>query len=362
MKKKILYLSLYPAPYRVDLLKRYPDEYEYDVFFETSGGDERNEEWFRSGEYALLDTPEGSKRFAEIRLEDYALVMLFEYSTGTSVKLITKCKRKKIPYAVNCDGVIMEKHGNLMREAVKRYLISGAAGYFAGSENAKKYFLKYGADEKKIHVHTFSELEKEDILTRPLTTEEKTALRKKTELPLDGKIAIAVGRFIPLKRYDALIAAWKGMPEDHTLLLIGGGSEEAAYRRIIKENGLTNVILHDFMPKEKLTDYYRAADIFVHPTSYDVWGLVINEAMAAGLPVVVSDRCVAGLELIEDGVNGYRIPMGDDQQMCSRVVEITGDAELYKAMSENVLKTIAPYTMTNMAQTQSQAIREMVKS
>ena len=62
------------------------------------------------------------------------------------------------------------------------------------------------------------------------------------------------------------------------------------------------------------------------------------------------------------GVNGYRIPMGDDQQMCSRVLEITGDAELYKAMSENVLKTIAPYTMTNMAQTQSQAIREMVKS
>ena len=360
MKKKILFLSMYPAPYRVDLVERFKSDYEVDVFFESSNGDEREDEWFRTGQHHILDSAQAVDVFHHLDLSVYSLVLVYEYSTKESIKLITKCKRNRIPYIINCDGVMMEKHGNFVRDAIKRYLIRGAAGYFASGENAKQYFLKYGADENKIYIHTFSELENDDVLKKPLTAEEKARIRQTIKLPTDKKIAIAVGRFIPLKRYDKLIEAWKNMPDDYMLLLIGGGSEEAVYRRIICEYHIENVILHSFIPKEMLFDYYKAADIFVHPTSYDVWGLVVNEAMACGLPIVVSDHCVAGLELIRNGENGYQVPMGNDKEMCRRVIEVLSDEALNQKMSQNVLETIRPYTMSNMAKVQVNAIKEII--
>ena len=360
MKKRILVLSIYPAPYRVDLIGRFSDKYELDVFFESASGDQRSSEWFRQGRYYTLDTEDGIEKYKEIKLINYSLVLVYDYASKEGIKIIAKCKRAKIPYIINCDGVMMEKHGNFLRDFLKRFLIKGASGYFASGENAKQYFLKYGADDAKISIHTFSELEDDDILKRPLSLKEKVTLREKLGLPMNGKIAIAVGRFIPLKRYDALIKMWKQMPDDFTLLLVGGGTEEKEYRNIVDNNAIMNIIISGFLPKEKLFDYYKASDIFVHPTSYDVWGLVVNEAMACGLPVVVSDHCVAGLELIENGENGYKIQMGNDDEMRQRILKIIGNDSLYEKMSHNVLTTIRPYTMSNMAKVQMDAIKNII--
>ena len=60
-----------------------------------------------------------------------------------------------------------------------------------------------------------------------------------------------------------------------------------------------------FMTKKELADWYQAADLFVMPTREDVWGLVVNEAMAYGLPVISSDMCGAASEMVKNGYNGY---------------------------------------------------------
>lgn len=361
MKNKLLILSVYPAPYRVNLFESFSDVFDVDVFFEHSGGDQRNDEWFVKGNYYLLDTTSGKSKYREISVRDYDFVAIYDYASKRAIELIAKCKICGVPYVINCDGVMIEDHGNFIRDMIKRFLIKGASGYFASGENAKNYFLKYGAKEDRIIIHTFSELDKKDILDKPTSVEGKIELRKKLGLPLNKKIAIAVGRFIPLKRYGELIQAWKDLSDDYTLLLIGGGSEKESYEKTIIDNKISNVIIGDFLTQDKLFDYYKASDIFVHPTSYDVWGLVVNEAMACGLPVVVSDRCVAGLELIKNGRNGYLIKMGNDKELCERVRQILSDDVLYKKMSEDVLQTIRPFTMKNMADTQLNAIKERIQ-
>lgn len=73
------------------------------------------------------------------------------------------------------------------------------------------------------------------------------------------------------------------------------------HRRVFtntKENNLTQIHFEGFKTKEELAMYFKAADIFVHPTREDIWGLVINESMAYGLPVITTNKCVAGMELI----------------------------------------------------------------
>ena len=353
MKPKILILSIYPAPYRMELISRFSDCYDMDVFFEHSGGDERNAKWFSSGIFLMLDSEDGRAAYQKINLFDYAFVLFYDYAESASRKLIIKCKLKRIPYVINCDGVMMTPHGNPIKDLYKRFLISGASAYLASGEHAKKYFLRYGAKENRIHIHPFSALVPEDFVDAPLSQEEKRALRERLRLPIEGKLAIGVGRFIPLKRYGELITAWANMPTDCNLLLVGGGREEETYRAIIKEKHLSNVILEPFHSPVELRNYYRAADLFVHPSSYEAWGLVINEAMASGLPVLVSDHCTGGLELIKDGENGYKIPMGDEIALCEKAKALLDSSEEFRVtMGKAALKTIQPYTLENMAKCQ----------
>lgn len=364
MKRRILILSTYPAPYRSELFVKIKEKFKTDIFFESSRGDFRENEWFSKGDFCLLDTKEGLQAFkhAVKCINSYDIVAFYEFSTKTAIKLITKCIIKHIPYVINCDGVMMSPHGNPVFDTIKRFLISNASACLASGKNAKNYFLRYGAKESRIHKHTFSTLHNGDVLSAPIEAKEKSELRKKLGLPEDKFISIAVGRFIPLKRYDYLIKEWRNMPENNILLLVGSGSEEEKYREIIKSYNINNVIIEKFHPKEELFEFYKASDVFVHPTSYDVWGLVLNEAFACGLPAVVSDHCVGGLELIIDSENGYLVPMGDDKLMCERVSALEKNKVLFDNMSKNALKTIKNYTIENMAKTHISVFEELTGS
>ena len=268
--KKILVYAIFPAPYRFAIINEISSEYQTDIFFECGKGDFRNDDWFKKGTYNLLDDKSGKSKFGycKKRLSEYDLVVFFDFSGKEAVKLAIKCRLKKVPYILNCDGVMLFKHGNFIKDAIKRFMVKGATAYFASGEHAKNYFLKYGAKEDKIYIHNFTALREKDILTAPVSLSEKKQIREKLYLPVNAKICIAVGRHIPLKRYDILLRLWKDMPKDKVLLLIGGGPEKDNYENIIKENNLSNVILEDFHPFDELLEYYKAADVFVHPTSY----------------------------------------------------------------------------------------------
>lgn len=351
--KKILFFSVYPAPYRTVIVDKLMECFDVDAFFESSDGDERNKEWFSERKINSLDSENGRNefRYCKKNLNKYDLVYFADYTCKDAIKLILKCRRKKVPYVINCDGEMLIKHGNFIKDFLKKYLISGAAGYFASGVHAERYFLRYGVKKEKIYFHKFTSVYQKDMLNEPLATADKIRLREKLNIPVGGKIAVAVGRFIPLKRYDALIESWKGMSKTDYLLLIGGGPEKEKYEKIIKALNINNIIIEDFHKPTEIFEYLRAADVFVHPTSYDVWGLVVNEAMASGLPVVVSDTCVAGRELITDGKNGYLVKLYDDKTFIDKVKLLFSDDELRKNAAVNALSTIKDFTVENMVDT-----------
>ena len=159
------------------------------------------------------------------------------------------------------------------------------------------------------------------------------------------KIFMYVGRFTREKGMDALLQAAAELDENTGVYFVGGEQEER-HRDFVNAHGLNHVHFVEFKKKEDLAAYYQAADLFVLPTHSDVWGLVINEAMACGLPVITTDRCVAGLELVEDGVNGYLVPV-EDIPVLTRAIEtvFVGD---FRQMGAAALEKIRPYTMENM--------------
>ena len=101
-----------------------------------------------------------------------------------------------------------------------------------------------------------------------------------------------------------MIQAWSLMPESDHLYLIGEGKLKKDYLRRIEQLHLQNVHILPFMDHGKLFRFYRACDAFVFPSKEDIYGHVITEALAQGLPVFSSSNVNASVRLIEPGVNG----------------------------------------------------------
>ena len=157
-----------------------------------------------------------------------------------------------------------------------------------------------------------------------------------------------MGQFIYRKGFDVLLKTWQNCSKEYGIYIIGAEPTEE-YLNLQRRLGLTNVHFVGFKTKNELQEYYQAADLFVLPTREDIWGLVINEAMANGLPVITTNKCVAGMELIEDGKNGFIIPVDDEKALDDKINTILCDEVLCVNMAKESLKRIKPYTIENMA-------------
>ena len=171
------------------------------------------------------------------------------------------------------------------------------------------------------------------------------------------KIVITVGQFIHRKGFDVLINAWAKCDKEYALYILGAEPTKE-YLNIKEKLNLGNVHFEGFKAKEELKYYYQAADLFVFPTREDIWGLVVNEAMANGLPVITTDKCVAGLELIKDGENGYIVPTENPDELAKRINELLSDDWLMEKMAKNNLQRIRKYTVENMAKAHASILKE----
>lgn len=348
-KKRLLILSIFPAPYRVAVFRELAKHYDVDLFFEVVHNQDRNADWFvESDEFKVLNTPENKRAYGRClkNIKTYDMVLAYDYFSKRANLLMLRCMKAGVPYAINCDGAFI--NDQLLKKAVKRLFVSHAALCFASGSFAGKYFLHYGAKKERIFYHHFTSLSEADYLETPLSGEEKTALRDHLGIE-DRPTVLTVGQFIPRKGFDILLRAWEQVETDANLVIVGGGGEKQAYLDYIRDHRLKNVMILDFMEKERLDQMYRQADLFVLPTREDVWGLVVNEAMANGLPVIATDRCIAGMELIRPGKNGYVIPAENPRRLAMAINRLLSNPKKMETMGQNSLAAVKGKTVQDIA-------------
>ena len=149
---------------------------------------------------------------------------------------------------------------------------------------------------------------------------------------------------------DVLLEAAKLIDPDIGIYIVGGEPTEEL-SRLANDNRVVPGRIHfpGFQTKEELALYYRMADVFVLPTREDIWGLVINEAMSYGLPVVTTDQCVAGLTMVRDGVNGRIVKPDVPEELAEAIRDVFLPEHLEK-YSQNARAAIRGYTIENMVQ------------
>lgn len=351
--KKLLIIGEFPAPYRVEVFSDLAMYWKSKVYFEYHQDEKRTEEWLSrvSIDCGMLDTPKGQKEFwKDIKnIKTYDAVILYNNCLKNAILLEVFCKIRHVPYFINCDGCNNIKETNPAKKALKCFLMQGAQGYFAGGESAVEYFKYYGAEKERIHLHNFTSLHKEDINIRCLAKEEKTELKSKINMSGNFNV-ITVGRHIECKGFDIILKAAEKIGDTVDFYIVGG-EPSLVNKQFKEEHKLKNVHFVDFLGKDLLRKYYNASDLFVLMTRGDTWGLVVNEAMANGLPIITTTQCVAGVELVENGINGYIINVDDTDMLVDKIIYLRDN---------EILRT--QIAATNIAKMQTNTIDNIAKS
>ena len=115
------------------------------------------------------------------------------------------------------------------------------------------------------------------------------------------------------------------------------------------------------MDRDNLLELMSASSVFLHPTSYDVWGLVINEATAMGLPIVTTESCISSKSLILSGYNGFVIPSGSYEDMIKHVLDIIYNDEKQRKFAHNSLLMAQNFTIEKMVDTHISFINRQSK-
>ncbi len=361
---RVLISTNLPAPYSVDFFNLLGEKCDLTVVFFHRTAADRVSSWFSSSEtnYKALYLPEKEGKNPPLSLlrhvfsRKYDVYVMYGYSSVPEIVSNLALRLCGRSFIISADGAILHPESEAKRR-FKRHIISGADCYLSPNEETDRYFIHYGVDREKIRRYHFTSLYERDVLPRPSTEEEKAALRER--LGIREKTAVvSVGSFIPRKGFDILLNAWDAADGDAGLYIIGGSAPEE-YKTIVRDKDLRHVHFVEHLGKEALAEYYRAADLFVFPTRNDIWGLVVNEALANALPVISTDRCGAALAMIRDGVNGWIVPGEDAEQLREKMRQYLAlSREQKETMAVNSLASVWDFTMETMAEEYYTAIKE----
>lgn len=358
---RILVSTALLSPYRTDWLNELAKYADVSVFCLYADNSERNKEWLaKQPDRCKLHYMQGwifpkigkisFDIIAEMKRNQYDIIILDGYGYATQLINILFLNRHSINYYVNIDGIVKKNIKNSLSEGIKKRIISSIPNFLCGSYATNEILYNLGAKPGSVINHPFTSLYEHDIYLEPASLVEKDTLRNQLNIK-EKKVVISVGRFSYLggygKGYDVLLKAAKQMGEEFGWYIVGG-SPTKEFAEMKTNLGLDNVHFIKHTEKEELKKYYRAADVFVLMTVGDVWGLVVNEAMACGLPVITTEKCMAGLDLIKKGVNGYILQVGDVNGLVSSI-QSTIKNNKTNSMGRASIQMIKDYTIERLA-------------
>lgn len=233
------------------------------------------------------------------------------------------------------------------REAVKRWVVGLCDAALVGGEPQRAYVEALGMPADRVFIG-YDAIDN-DFFARGAAAalSDASALRAKHALP--ERYFLASCRFIEKKNLARLLdafAAYRAATDDAPwdLVLVGDGDLRPMLEQQVKTLGIAGAVhFQGFKQYDDLPVFYGLAGGFVHVSTVEQWGLVVNEAMAAGLPVVVSRNCGCASDLVEEGANGWTVDPFDTTAITARLVEMASPQTDRQAMGERGRLIVAAF-------------------
>jgi len=231
-------------------------------------------------------------------------------------------------------------------ESLKTRFLHRCDGFVAAGISSAQYLRNYGVPQQAIF--TAPNAVDTEFFRRSAAIARANADSYRRALGLPGRYFLSVGRLVQEKGIFDLLKAYASLDpqlrDQFGLVLVGDGPArtELERRAAAMQGGLVQVA--GFAQREQLAIYYALAELFVFPTHSDPWGLVVNEAMACGLPVISSSAAGCAADLVEDHYNGRVVEVRDVKQLAAVLSDLARDPELRSRMGQRSQERIDCYS------------------
>lgn len=251
----------------------------------------------------------------------------------------------------------------LIKEMVKSFFVRNCDAANVYGERNKEYLMSLGMDGKKISIKgNCTDNGYYAVETQKYRTNKKQLC---DECGLPERNFLYIGRLSPEKNIFRLLEGYgkarANCRERWGLILVGDGPQRKQVEEYIAKFHLDDVFLAGFRQKNEIPKFLAMSDVFVLPSTSEPWGLVANEAMAAGLPVIVSRNCGCYPDLIAEGSNGFSFDPDNVNELCSflcRFMDREFDAE---PMGQRSMDIIREYTTARAARVIVDTVEKVIK-
>jgi 1,2-diacylglycerol 3-alpha-glucosyltransferase len=272
------------------------------------------------------------------------------------------CWKRKVKMVLLNDSTYEDLPRRPLKEQIKKWLVRDCASAFVAGTPQARYAEYLGIPKDKIFYPGSCAVDNDYWKTESAKVRQNAELcRKKYGLP--QKYFLSVSRFIEKKNIPFLVGSYLRYRElagsvYFGLVLCGDGPDQPVIRDLISRSGLQGMVMAGFQQVDSLPVYYGLADCFIMPSRYfEQWGLVVNEAMASGLPVLVSEKCGCAEDLVREGVNGHVFDPEDPEQLANLMLDMSKDESQLRAMGKESEKVIAGHSCEVGAQNLWKAVR-----
>ena len=347
---RVAVVSPEPTPYRSGLFDRVAERAEVDLTVIYAGRTVAGRTWQIEPRHRTVyldgvrlpgvrrvlrhDYPVTPGIFGALAEANPDVVVVSGWSTFSSQAAVLWCRRRRVPYVLLVESNDRDPRP-AWRRIVKRLVVPPvvrrAAWVMTVGTMARDSVLARGATPGRtgrfantIDVQAYVELADRFASGRP-------ALRSAIGAH-DDVVVLSVARLAPEKGLDTLVRAAAEADEPSLLVVVAGdGPERAALDRLARDLGVRLVLLGDVQPASRVVEHYAAADLFALLSHHEPWGVVVNEAAACALPLLLSDRVGAAHDLLVDGGNGALVPAGDVSAAATALRRLVADPAARRA-------------------------------
>jgi len=340
---RVLVLSEIPTPYRLPLYARLAalPEIELDLVF--CSADEPDRPWDLSSALDAIphrvlsgvSIPVRTRRntfvyevnpaiLGLLTRTRYDVVVVGGYAVFAEQVAIAVSRARRIPYLLHSESTLLNQRAAWLRagkRALLRPVIAGAAAGLAVGSEAARYLEHYGLAASRIRIvpNTIDVA----VYGRAADAARLRADDLRRELDLPPEFALFAGRLVGVKGIEDLLAALELLGDNAPLLVVAGEGPLESDVAVAP-----NVRRLGFVQQAQLIELFALATWTVVPSRFEPWGVVVNEALACGCPVIATDAVGAAHDLVVNGVNGWVVPPHDPRALAARLAgpRLTGDA------------------------------------
>lgn len=259
-----------------------------------------------------------------------------------------------------CDSTYYDQPQKFLRGLAKKLIFRSVDGIFGYGERSRSYALSFGADPAKC----FRRMQAA-ALPLDYTPEKALAARRAHAPPLDAPRFLYVGRLSPEKGLDTLLiafAAFRKQSPQASLILVGNGAIRAELELQAQALGLgDSVVFTGGKGGSDLFEEYSKASAFILPSTSEPWGLVINEALSYGCPVIVSDRCGCVPELVFEGITGFVFRANNAEELAEKMTQVSVRFHDIEKTARACLDLMSDYTPDHAGEQMIQACLAILK-